>query len=303
LFGGGADEEEDNGAAEEVAAARPSRPAAETASARASGNIQIVPPELANPASVGSIMEAESPVEETPETIIAALPERSIPLPGFAPRPKADVGPTDIPFGVAEALPEEGADMALDEEADAGIPVPTWRPDGSQPGEDDTGQTPLVAMAAPLPEGRPESDEVALASLIDPEQDTDVEANRVHLPLQPAPASLKSAVAGLPKGANPATVIGGVKTTQKAARPRVEDTKPAPRPLVVAAQPEAARWALAGSGQLAYAAGPAVARHIVRTVPNEVYAAGFQRNAVVADAGRFTGKAVSFMPVARFATN
>ena len=128
-------------------------------------------------------------------------------------------------------------------------------------------------------------------------------ANNQRLAMLSAPASVRDAVAGLAKGADPASVIGGVKTTQKSARARVEDTKPAPKPLVVAAQPEAARWALAGAGQLAYAAGPAVARHIVRTVPNEVYTAGFQRNAVVADAGRFTGKAVSFMPVARFATN
>ena len=137
LFGGGADEDEDNSAAEEVAAAKPAKPAAEAVAAKASGKIQIVPPELANPADIGKFMETVPPADETPETIIAALPERDIPLPGFAPRPKADVGPTDIPFGMAEAVPEEGSEEAYEEEADANVPVPTWRPDGSPQGEED----------------------------------------------------------------------------------------------------------------------------------------------------------------------
>jgi uncharacterized protein YcbK (DUF882 family) len=299
LFGGGADEEEDNSAAQEVASARPAKPTAEVRAG--SGNIQIVPPELANPADIGELMDAP-PADETPETIIAALPERDIPLPGFAPRPQADVGPRDIPFGMAEALPEDVSEAALEDEAHANVPVPTWRPDLSPQSQEDA-QSALLAMAVPLPEGRPETDEVTLASLSsDPEDDiaAEVEMNNERLAVLSAPATVRDALA---KGADPASVIASVKTTQKAARARVADTKPAPKPLVVAAQPEAARWALAGTGQLAYAAGPEVARHIVRTVPNEVYTAGFQRNAVVADAGRFTGKAVSFMPVARFATN
>ena len=93
-----------------------------------------------------------------------------------------------------------------------------------------------------------------------------------------------------------------MKTTPKSARARVGDTKPAPKPLVVAAQPEAARWALDTDTHLAYAAGGPSIEHL-RSVPSEVYATGFQRNTVVADAGRFTGKAVTFMPVARFETN
>ena len=306
LFGGGADEDEDNSAAEEVAAAKPAKPATEAA-AKASGNIQIVPPELANPADIGELMDSVPSDDETPETIIAALPERDIPLPGFAPRPKADVGPTDIPFGMAEVFPEEVSEEALEDEADAGVPVPTWRPDGSPEVGEDAIQSALLAMAVSSPEeDRPETDEISLASLSsDPEDDiaVEVKANNQRLAMLSAPATVRDAVAGLAKGVDPASVIGGVKTTQKSARARVEDTKPAPKPLVVTAQPEAARWALAGTGQMAYAAGPEVARHIVRTVPNEVYTVGFQRNAVVADAGRFTGKAVSFMPVARFVTN
>ena len=92
-----------------------------------------------------------------------------------------------------------------------------------------------------------------------------------------------------------------MKTTEKAARAR-SGARPAPKPLVVAAQPEAARWALSGETHLAYAAGGPSIEHL-RSVASEVYATGFQRDTVVADASRFSGKAITFMPVARFETN
>ena len=105
------------------------------------------------------------------------------------------------------------------------------------------------------------------------------------------------------RNTRPPVVAGSVKTTRKSARARVGDTKPAPKPLVVAAQPEAARWALDTDDPISPTP-PAVRRSsICSSVPSEVYATGFQRNTVVADAGRFTGKAITFMPVARFQTN
>ena len=70
-------------------------------------------------------------------------------------------------------------------------------------------------------------------------------------------------------------------------------------PRRYAAQPEAARWALGGKTHLAYAAGGPSIEHL-RSVASEVYATGFQRDTVVADASRFSGKAITFMPVARF---
>jgi hypothetical protein len=77
--------------------------------------------------------------------------------------------------------------------------------------------------------------------------------------------------------------------------------------VVIAAQPEAARWALSGGGYVVAPGGAAtadpVAHQVVRTAPTEVYATSFTKDPQVADAGRFTGRAVSFMPVARFATN
>ena len=151
--------------------------------------------------------------------------------------------PDSIPFGMAaEVLPEDGGEE-IGEEADANIPLPTWRPDD----EENASETSLVALAAP----EPELSEVGLAALnsseatsIEDEIEAEVQENNQRLAMLSQPAGLKDAVATLAKGSRP--VAGGVKTTQKAARARVGDTKPAPKPLVVAAQPEAARWALGG---------------------------------------------------------
>jgi uncharacterized protein YcbK (DUF882 family) len=307
LFGGGADEEEDNGAAEETVAAAPAAEAQ-----KPSGDIRIVPPELANPAFAGT-PEVEEPIDETPKTIIAALPERDIPLPAFAPRPQVDVGavdvgavamaaadPDSVPFGMAEVLPEDGGDE-IGEEADANIPLPTWRPD-KQFGDADAS---LLALARPESDRDPALEEVGLAGLSSSESDeieATIEENNQRLAVLSRPAETDETVASLLQETNAAVVPGSARTTRKTARARVGDTKPAPRPLVVAAQPEAARWALGAETHLAYAAGGPSIAHL-QSVPSEVYATGFQRNTVVADAGRFTGKAITFMPVARFQTN
>jgi uncharacterized protein YcbK (DUF882 family) len=288
LFGGGADEEEDNSEGSVVASA----PAAEAPTP--SEGIRVVPPELANPASV-PFSTADEEIDQTPETIIAALPARDIPVPLFAPRPQVDVGatvdpaePDSMPFGVASGLPDDGSQGEV---ADASIPLPTWRPD--------VGETPpaLVALAPPTPEGRPAVEEVSVAALDEPEED-DVQQDSQML----AELSQPDAIAVISQNSSPAATTGSVKTTRKADR-AARAAKQAAKPQVVAAQPEAARWAIGEEQSLAYDAGGATVTHLLRSVPSEVYATGFQRDTVVADAGRFSGKAVSFMPVARFQTN
>ena len=309
LFGGGADEEEDNAERSEgtVVASAPAAESRKPAEApRPASRIAVVPPELANPAGV-PFQEAD----DTPETIIAALPERDIPLPAFAPRPQAEVGkaeaatvalaaaePENIPFGMAaEVLPENGGDQ-IDEEAEANIPLPTWRPD-QKFGDADAS---LLALAQPDTDRGPALEEVNLAGLSSDKSDA-IEAvikeNNQRLAVLSQPAAIDDAVASLARETGAAIAPASVKTTRKSDRARVDANKPAPKPLVVAAQPEAARWALGGETELAYAAGGPSIEHL-RSVPSEVYATGFQRDTVVADASRFSGKAVSFMPVARF---
>lgn len=318
LFGGGADEEEDNSETS-VAAAAPARaPARETAreAARPPAGIQVVSPEDANPASV-PFQEADE-TEQTPQTIIAALPARDVPLPLFAPRPDADVGgaalaaatdptqPDSVPFGMASAEPEAAADAALAEN----IPLPTWRPE-----QEEVPATALLALAPPPPEARPDVEGMSLASLIDStEGQLKAQAQENEQRLAMLSNAEEMDVASLSDASEPApgTTVAAIesgaqmienkaianRTTAKSAR-AIAGAKPAPKPQVVAAQPEAARWAMGADAELAYAAeGPSIAH--LTSVPNEVYATGFQRDTVVADASRFSGKAVSFMPVARF---
>ena len=243
LFGGGADEEEDNGEGSVVASA----PAAEAPTP--DEGIRVVPPELANPASV-PFSTADEEIDQTPETIIAALPARDIPVPLFAPRPQVDVGaavdpaePDSMPFGVASGLPDDGSQGEV---ADASIPLPTWRPD--------VGETPpaLVALAPPTPEGRPAVEEVSVAALDEPEED-DVQQDSQLL----AELSQPDAIAVLSQDSSPAATTGSVKTTRKSDR-AVAAAKQAAKPQVVAAQPEAARWAIGEEQTLAYDAGSAV---------------------------------------------
>ncbi|TIT06347.1 MAG: DUF882 domain-containing protein, partial [Mesorhizobium sp.] len=172
FFGGGEDEADDS--ADVAAAPAPkstnvkppasvklatAKPAPAAKNSKLPG-IAIVSPQDAKRAEIPQIADAPAPEpeEDTPETIIAALPARSVPLPDFAPRPKTDIGaqpPENVPFGVADATatteqavataqapasapfgmaePSAVADAA--QVAANNIPLPTWRPDHSLPAD------------------------------------------------------------------------------------------------------------------------------------------------------------------------
>lgn len=174
FFGGGADEEEDNSDVVVAAAPAPKKTVATAAAEKSVPGIAIVSPKDAQRAEVPQLAEEEAaPPQETPETIIAALPARSVPLPGFAPRPKADVGadtpdtapfgaadagavdmaaltqaPANVPFAAAQAT--EGATQLASSDVMAGkVPLPTWRPEHGMPSaapQQDNGST-LLALA------------------------------------------------------------------------------------------------------------------------------------------------------------
>jgi hypothetical protein len=170
LFGGGADEADDeadtgNGGAAPQAKAVKQVQVATAAPARNLPGIAIVAPKDAKRANVPQIADDsadDSQQQDTPETIIAALPPKEIPLPGFAPRPKVDVGqqtpqnvpfatadasatteqavataqtptPDKVPFGTASAAEAVSTDPA--QVAVNNVPLPTWRPDRSTPAE------------------------------------------------------------------------------------------------------------------------------------------------------------------------
>ncbi|MHA6641518.1 DUF882 domain-containing protein [Mesorhizobium sp. A623] len=161
LFGGGADEEDD---VADVATAAPKARTAKAAPAAKNSlpGITIVAPENAKRTDLVQVAEAAPEPEadlqpQTPEKIIAELPARSIPLPGFAPRPKVDVGvqvaevaqpaePNSVPFAVASAQPVEAALPAT-----ADVP---FEAASEVPSSDDAPQ--IAANHVPLPSWRPE---------------------------------------------------------------------------------------------------------------------------------------------------
>ncbi|MEO9340654.1 DUF882 domain-containing protein [Mesorhizobium sp. SB112] len=370
FFGGGADEEEDNNdsASTRVAAAPAPRPRTATrqqpapAAAEAPRpSIQVVSPEEAQRANIPGYSDEQ---DQTPETIIAALPARSVPVPGMAPRPQAPVAaevpvaqtPDVVPFGQASApLPEqpvgqEDAQVALN------VPLPTRRPDYTPPAELKTTaeeEALLLALASPekpdtrpaipMPIARPETAQAALApkaptpsaAPVEPKQDQFAVA---ALPSQQEPMGVSAPVADKADAAaieaeikagnarvaaltsraapeqvasigndiDPAAASTGVKTTRKSAKPSAQDSQPDRKTVVVAAEPKAARWALGSGEKVATVSdgttAPSFAYNLVRTAPREVYTAGFQQTNGQ-QTGRFSGKAVEFLSVARFATN
>ncbi|QKC86117.1 DUF882 domain-containing protein [Mesorhizobium sp. NZP2077] len=374
FFGGGGDDEADDSADVETASAAPApkpRNLKPTAAAKSSNlpGIAIVAPDKAQRANIPQIADeqAPEPEQDTPETIIAALPAKEIPVPDFAPRPKVDVGaqPENVPFAMADAtatteqavataqapanMPFSKADPAAASAAAAAdptqvtvnnIPLPTWRPERTLPAElapppskdvlmaladtAEQGSTATDAFSV-LPSARPEpakpdavkavlddanaqvsaqagnADEYQVASLAEEPRSAFNDPSYVDV------ATPRQAVAARPAGSDPAAAIGaGVKTTRKEARATARDQKPGPRAMVVAAAPQAARWALTSGDKVATVSSattaPGYAYNIVHTPPSEVYTAGFQPSNEVADVNRFTGNAVKFMSVARFQT-
>lgn len=370
FFGGGDDEADDSA---DVASAAPApkprnaKPVLQTAKSDNLPGIAIVAPENAKRAEIPQVAEeqAPEPEQDTPETIIAALPAREIPLPDFAPRPKADIGaqpPENVPFAMADAtatteqavataqapanMPFGKADPAAAAAAAAAdpaqvavnnIPLPTWRPEHSLPADlapppskdvlmalaetADHGKTVTDAFSA-LPTARPEPGKPdAVKAVLDEANaqvgNADAYYQVASLSQEPRSAfndpstvdaaSPRLAVTARPAGSDPAAAIGaGVKTTRKEARATTRDLKPGPKAMVVAAAPQAARWALTSGENVATVSSattaPGYAYNIVHTPPSEVYTAGFQPDNQMAEANRFTGTAVKFMSVARFQT-
>ncbi|PSJ61000.1 DUF882 domain-containing protein [Pseudaminobacter soli (ex Li et al. 2025)] len=352
LFGGGgSDDEEDSAPVVASAAPAPKAitrqvPAATVVAAPAKGGIQILSPDEAQRAEIPGVDAAEPQPAQAPETIVAALPARGVPLPALAPRPKGELGnavavaeaaPETVPFGMAQD-PLQGTPGAQAQAVALNIPLPTHRPDYTPPAEPakpTQQEAMLLALAEtdkgklaniPLPVSRPttvsESSDMVVAALpqarptlpepakvAQPDEaaavQAEIKASKERMAaLATAAAEPAAMVADVP--VEPVAPTSGAKTTPKTARAAAQDAKPDRKSVTLAAAPDAARWVLhkdyvakASEGTTA----PSFAYNIVRTAPREVYTAGFQKGSQVADASRFTGKAVQFLSVARFETN
>jgi uncharacterized protein YcbK (DUF882 family) len=365
LFGGGEDEEEDISSAavasaeadeqpapsakvktvkaEKLAKAEKVEPQVETAD----NKIRILSPDQADRVDVPGVS-----AEPEQEAIVAALPDREVPVPLAAPRPQVEVGATGTMDLYGSPDQAAGAAPPIEELA-LNIPIPTARPDYGPPPElaGDAAEQTVVASAdvsgagaLPLPAARPGEDDVVaegdeIAPIIAAGADASAEdADTVTVASLPssapaaidsafpmtaeeiipeakspigkelafAPPTPRSAVVSRDPGTDPTTAATPtVKTTPKAARASGKAKRPAKQPRVLAAQPADARWALDSDYVTANAstAPPSYDQSLVRGAPKEVYTAGFQQDTQLADSRRFTGKAVTFLGVAKFQTN
>jgi len=337
IFGGGADEEEESGG--QIAADEPAPKAKPTAVARDDGKIRVLPPELARPAEFPAAEEpqrevivAALPTRDVPLPAVAPRPSRDVGAPlvdlNDSRGPLVDLARGETP----PEAEQPAAQVAL------GIPIPTWRPDYTPAPSDASGKSATVVVASvapsdvlpaagtaavPVPALRPAAAEKAFAEAALPKKVNAVPQLAAYatdegdaFPQAPeeviasprdsrttasTPASLRTALA---ETGDPAAVVRtGARTTAKAARPAARDGRPDRKPLVVAAQPHAARWALDSdyvANNTRGTTAPSYAYQIVTTAPREVYTAGFQQEDQAAVANRFSGKAVTFLSVARF---
>jgi uncharacterized protein YcbK (DUF882 family) len=146
--GGGADEEEDNGSSAVASAggddeggdaasapapkakvAKVDAPAKAEVPAKADNKIRILSPDQADRIDVAGIPGVTD--QTAKEAIVAALPDREVPLPESAPRPKVDVGMTG-PAGLYGS-PDQSATAVPIEEVALDIPLPRQRADARPP--------------------------------------------------------------------------------------------------------------------------------------------------------------------------
>ncbi|RWA75424.1 MAG: DUF882 domain-containing protein [Mesorhizobium sp.] len=327
-FGGG-DEADDSA---DVASAQPApQPKAVKQAAKSSNvpGIAVAAPQDAKRTNIPQIADDSSddsqPQQDTPEMIIAALPAKEIPLPASAPRSNVDVSQQAPGTADAESTTKEpiiaapvsenaaAAQLAFDS-----VPLPSLRPDGSHPAPaHNNGLQALAETAAYHPAT---ADMLPTGALIHSDEpkaafeksgatggDYQVASLAQTFKDPSGAASPRDAIAARPAGSDPALAIGaGVKTMGKESRATANDPEHSHKAVVLAAAPQAARWALTSGENITTVStgttAPRYAYNIVHTPPSEVYTDGFQLDKAMADPNRFTGNAVRFLSVARFQT-
>jgi hypothetical protein len=208
-----------------------------------------------------------------------------------------------LPSDQAASAP---AQAASSDQADRAVLLALAEQTGAQPG--------AFGTMVPLPQERPHGAvergaverSMTVSALPAPRPDQALLSGSTGQKLAAViPASPKVAVESRRAGVSAAEALdSGVKTTGKAERVSVKDRQPGRRSIVISAQPADMRWAFTGPAVVARSekgpSGPAIAYNFVRTAPREVLATGFQPDNRQVVANRFTGKAVEFIPVARF---
>ncbi len=281
---------------EDVGGNEPAAPAQQVASAAPAP----VPEQL--PATVSLPEDVTAGSRNADELLLASA---EVPVPTWRPdyRPEAKPEDTDVAVQVAsvEAAPETEqsgplrpplsaeavADMVKAAQANSGPTLAAYVPEAGGQSND------AFAAEMPVPYGA-RRDKSPSAN--DPQG--------TRLASVSVAASPRMALLGRVDGAAPAVALDtGVRTTPKGPRPGPADNSPDPKSMVVPVPPEIARWALSGRPMVKNTTAtraPSFAHDLVRTAPTLVYTAGFQSDGGAVDTNRFSGKAVSFLSVARF---
>jgi hypothetical protein len=276
-----------------------------------------VPPAAIAPAAEAEIALAAVPLPTRRPDYKPELRVASAELPARVDLPVAAIAAERPRGGGSDAIAEMLAASGAEVRADVAISPPTPglrpRPDEAAPTgateiaaasslpADDAAPAALFALAALPDTSLPPSARPELAARPDPVQ--------VPVPagLRQNRASPRVAVLGREAGTDAASALrSGVRTTAKTARAQTgQATRNDPRPVVVPVEKDVARFAfmrdvpVATSGD---AGAPASARAAVHSAPQVVYTQGFAADAP-APADRFSGSAVTFLSVAKFATN
>lgn len=272
------------------------------------------------PAQTAPAPVAMAPIE------MAALPSQ-VPLPAqrpdLAPAVQVEAASTDLPVSaIAPERPKRGGSEAISDmlalsaaEARADVvinpPVPALRPLGAQQAGDVTQVAAIssdeggdVFVLAALPDASAPASRNAIA-------DAMVERTAPFPPqddrLTSLSASPRVAMLSRKEGSDAAAALdSGVRTTGKSAKPRADEARNEPKPVVMPVQRELTRWAFQSDVTVANAGGinqRSAAHEVVWSAPRTVYTDGFKRGAAPTDVNRFTGNAVTFLSVARFEDN
>lgn len=222
-----------------------------------------------------------------------ALP-RDVPIAAIAGERPRDNGTEAISELLAMSATEAKADVVIN-----GAPVPELRPqlagnEGALSQQDATSATGNMFVLAPVPEVNPQAGQAAPVLPQAPE-----------VQMASLEASPRTAVLRRDRGASAAAALdSGVRTTGKGARPQATQARRDPKSVVVPVERQLTRWAFQRDVTVATAGGkaqPDKAYNMVWSSPDTVYTSGFQQAAPQpAEVSRFTGKAVTFMSVARF---
>jgi hypothetical protein len=242
-------------------------------------------------------------------TQVAAAEQPDLPISAIAPE-RRRAGSDAISEMLAMTANEARADVVIN------APVPGLRPSESMdvndamqvasvsPSEETSGDV-FVLASLPTTDAASRDEVTAVAPAERPRAGSTQPAKDGRM--ASLSASPRVAVIGRDAGADAASALeSGVRTTAKSGKPRADEARRDPRSVLVPVEHDLTRWAFKREVTVATAGGtkqPAEAFDMVRTAPQAVYTAGFQQGAPTASPDRFSGKAVTFMSVAKFATN